>query len=259
MAVFSEEIHDLLSVGGLKIIQTEGVLRLTLDAFLLADFIHPGKRVKQIMDLGTGLAPIPLILSLKTQAKIVAIDIQEQLVTLAQKSVALNHLTDQIVIMKDDIRVVHSHYPPASFDIVTCNPPFFRPHEQSQMSEAEAVRMAKHEITIDFPTIAKQAKRLLKNRGSFYFIHRAERFEEVCRMLEKECFKLKRIRFVHSRPNQSAISVLIEAASMSPPGGLTVMEPLYIYDRTGAYTEEVLAIFRQKSGENDVEKDALPR
>jgi len=71
----SELIHDLLSVEGLKIIQTTGVLRFSLDSVLLANFVSIGPRTKQIMDFGTGLAPIPLLLSLKTNAKIIGIEL----------------------------------------------------------------------------------------------------------------------------------------------------------------------------------------
>jgi tRNA1(Val) A37 N6-methylase TrmN6 len=240
-----EQIHDLLGVEGLKIIQRDDVLRFSLDSVLLADFANPTPRTRLIMDFGTGLAPIPLLLSMKTHAKIIGIDIQEDLCLLARKSVMLNRLTDQIDIVRDDIRVVHSHYLPSSFDMITCNPPFFSLHATKTPSKKPAVRIAKLEETIDFLTLARQAARLLKTGGKFVFVHRAERLEDIMNCLRQEEFAIKRLRFVYSRPDEPALSMLVEASAKGRPGSLKVLKPLVIQSDAGKFTQEALAIFRQ--------------
>ncbi|NLF48313.1 MAG: tRNA1(Val) (adenine(37)-N6)-methyltransferase [Acholeplasmataceae bacterium] len=242
----SELIHDLLSVEGLKIIQTTGVLRFSLDSVLLANFVSIGPRTKQIMDFGTGLAPIPLLLSLKTNAKIIGIELQEELCQCAEKSVRLNGLDQQIDIVRDDIRVVHSHYLPSSFDLITCNPPFFPVGSGKNTSQKQAVRLAKHEETIDFHTLLTQAGRLLKTGGKFVFVHRAERLEELILALNQAKFALKRLQFVYSKPKTKALTMLVEASAKGKQGGLKILDPLVIQDENGQYTLEALAIFRQR-------------
>ena len=93
-----EEVHDLLAYDGLKIIQRKDLFRFSLDSLLLADFVNINLRTKKIIDFGTGLGPIPLYLSLKTKKPIIGIDIQDEVVKLAEKSVELNHLENQIKI-----------------------------------------------------------------------------------------------------------------------------------------------------------------
>lgn len=241
----SEMLHDLLSVEGLKIIQKADVLRFSLDSVLLANFVSIGPKTKLIMDFGTGLGPIPLLLSMKTKAKIIGIELQEALTECARRSVELNGLEEQIDIVRDDIRVVHSHYLPSSFDLITCNPPYFPLGSAKTTAKKPAIRMAKYEETIDFPTLLNQAGRLLKIGGKFVFVHRADRLEELILMLNQAKFALKRLQFVYSKPESNALSLLAEASAKGKPSGLKVMKPLFIHDRDGLYTEEARAIFRQ--------------
>lgn len=245
----SELIHGLQSSGDLKIIQRDDVFRFSLDSVLLADFVKINPRTKKIMDFGTGLAPIPLLLSLKTKAEIIGIEIQKELYELARKSVKLNNLDHQITIDKDDIRVVHSHYMMSSFDIVTCNPPFFKNRDEKITNENVTVRNAKHELLIDFETIVIQAKRMLKTGGLFVFVHRPERIEDLIVSLHNEAFALKRMRFVYSKPGQPAVMVLIEAANTGKSGNLKLLEPLYIRDEFGKHTQEALKIFGEEQEE----------
>ncbi|MBN2504171.1 MAG: methyltransferase domain-containing protein [Bacilli bacterium] len=245
----SEIIHDLLGRSGPKIIQKDGVLRFSLDSVLLADFVRVNPKAKSIIDLGTGVGPIPLLLALKTKAKITGIDIQPELVELARKSVALNHLEDQITIETDDIRVVHSHYEPSSFDIVTCNPPFFLSGNVKTSSPNEKIRVAKEETLIDWATLVIQAKRLLKTGGLFVFIHRASRLEDLIVSLNRERFALKRMRFVFTKPTEPAMMVLIEAANRGRKGSLKLEENLYIHEKNGNYTDEAIKIFRQEESQ----------
>ena len=101
-----EEIHELLGYERIKIIQRDDMLRFSLDSMLLADFVEC-KNCKNIIDLGTGNAPIPLFLTLKTNAKIVGVDIQEDVCDVAKRSVSLNNLENQIDIVNNNIKDIY--------------------------------------------------------------------------------------------------------------------------------------------------------
>jgi len=239
-----ELVHGLKASGDLKIVQKADMVRFSLDSVLLADFVKIGARVRKIIDFGTGLGPIPLLLSEKTEAMIIGIELDHEMTELARKSVLLNHLENQIRIEEDDIRVVHSHYGPAAFELVTCNPPFFKTEgEGTRLTRNPTQRNARHETTIDFPTLATQAKRLLKTGGAFVFIQRSERLEEIVKVLNQTGFVIKRMRFVYPKPDKDALMVLIEARNGGASGGLKVLEPLYIQDSSGNYGTEARKIF----------------
>lgn len=242
MANNNEVIHDLLGYDGLKIVQRSDMFNFSLDSTLLADFVHIPAKTKQVIDLGTGNAPVPLFLSLKTDAHITGLEIQEDVAELAQKSVDINGLSDQITILNGDIKGIHKHYENSYFDIVTCNPPFFKHVETSYTNKHEYKTIARHEVLVTLEDIIVESKRLLKTKGSLYLVHRTERLIEIIQLLLQNRFSIKRMRFVHPRDGQPSNMVLLEASNNGNTE-LEMMDPLYVHEGDG-YTDEVLTIFR---------------
>lgn len=80
----------LLGYKDLYIMQDTNMFNFSLDSVLLPNFVTLNKSDKRILDMGTGNAPIPLILSTKTKAKIIGVEIQEESYKLALKSVKIN-------------------------------------------------------------------------------------------------------------------------------------------------------------------------
>lgn len=239
------QVNDLMGYDGLKIVQREDMFAFSLDSVLLADFTHVYKKTARIMDFGTGNAPIPLFLSLKTDKPIVGVEIQPEAVDLARRSVALNGLEAQIEIVEADIKELHKRYESSSIDLITCNPPFFKLAPDGGNTNAlDAFTIARHEVKVDLETIIVQAKRLLSTLGVLSMIHRVDRLEELIVLLNRHRFAIKRLRFVYPKRGKPAQAVLVEAFANGRPGGLRMADPLYVYEADGTYTEEVLGIFR---------------
>jgi tRNA1(Val) A37 N6-methylase TrmN6 len=83
-----ERIDDLMT-HELKIIQSDEVFSFSLDAVLLARFCTVPVRGK-IIDLCTGNAVIPLLLSTRSKASIHGLEIQERLADMAKPSGSAN-------------------------------------------------------------------------------------------------------------------------------------------------------------------------
>ena len=62
--------NDLYDYYGFSIYQDEDNFKFSLDSILLAEFVDIDKKSNNIVDLCTGNAPVPLILSTKTDNKI---------------------------------------------------------------------------------------------------------------------------------------------------------------------------------------------
>ncbi|MBN2604312.1 MAG: tRNA1(Val) (adenine(37)-N6)-methyltransferase [Bacilli bacterium] len=236
-----EVINDLLGYDGLKIIQRPDMFNFSLDSTLLADFCNPLVKTKKILDLGTGNAPIPLFLSLKTNAKIIGIEIQEDVFDLAKRSVELNHLSDQITIIHDDIKGIHKKFENGEFDIVTCNPPFFKYKESSHTNKNEYKTIARHEVLVTLEDIIVESKRLLSTKGSLVMVHRTDRLVDIINLLTKHNFALKRMRLVYPKVGEVSNMVLIDASNNGLQG-LKILEPLYVHE-DDQYTKEILRIF----------------
>jgi len=237
-----EVINELLGYEGLKIIQRPDMFHFSLDSTLLADFIMTNKKTKNIIDLGTGNAPIPLFLSLKTDAQIIGIDIQEAAYDLAKRSVAINKLESQITIKHQDIKGIHKKYENGYFDIVICNPPFFKYTETSNVNKNDFKTIARHEVLVTLEDVIKEAKRLLTTKGSLYLVHRTERLMDITVLLNKHKYSIKRLRFVYSKAGEQSNMVLLEASN----NGQTIVKvepPLVVHNEDG-YTDEIKRIFR---------------
>lgn len=240
-----EVVHDLLGYDGLKIVQRKDALSFSLDSTLLADFVKITPRMKKIVDFGTGNAPIPLFLSMKTKAKIIGFEIQEEMVSLALKSVKMNHLENQIEIQHIDIKQVSQFYPASSMDLITCNPPFFKVSEDKITSQDTLEKYAKHEYLLTLEQMITSAKYLLKDGGLLCFIHRVDRLQEMMVLLNQHRFSIKRIRYVYPKQDGNALMVLFEAKKSGKLGSMILEPPLYVHESNGSYTKEILAIFRR--------------
>ncbi|MFX4056988.1 MAG: 50S ribosomal protein L11 methyltransferase [Spiroplasma sp. hy2] len=96
-------LNDLLDYEGIKINQRTDMFNFSLDTVLRARFATLNTKIKNILDIGTNNAAIPLILSTLTSAPITGIELQKEAVQLAEENVALNHKIEQIKIIHNDI------------------------------------------------------------------------------------------------------------------------------------------------------------
>lgn len=237
-----EVLNDLLGYKNIKIYQNTQMFSFSLDSVLLANFVNINKKVSNILDIGTGNAPIPLILSQKTDAKITGVEIQEDVFSLAMKSIQYNKLQNQITVINDDINNKYKEWNSESFDIITCNPPFFKITENVKLNESVYKRYARHEITLNIEQIFKIARKLLKNNGTINLVHRPDRLVEILSIMEQNNIEPKRLRFIYPRINESANMVLIEGVKMGK-SGLKIEPPLIVHDKDGNYTENVKCFF----------------
>ena len=235
------EINNLLSFDELKIFQNNDYFKFSLDSVLLPNFIRFTKNVNNILDLCTGNAPIPLILSRKTNAKIYGVEIQKEVYDLACKSVKENNLEDRIEIINDDINNIFNRFESDTFDIITCNPPYFETVETSIKNDNDIKTIARHEVLMKLEDIFKISRKLLKNNGELYLIHRTNRLVDIMCLMRQYNIEPKRIRFVYPKEDTTSNLMLIVG---SKNGGkeLEFMPPLYIHDNEG-YTKEVLDMF----------------
>ena len=240
-----EVINDLLGYEGLKIIQRPDAFNFSLDSTLLADFVTINKNDKMIMDMGCGNGYIPIFLSLRVQkdAHIYGVEIQKDIYDLAYRSVKLNNLENQITIVNQDLKTLHNDFGICKFDVITCNPPYFKYKETSNINKNDYLTIARHEVMVNLDEVVKEASLLLKEGGTFAMVHRSERFTDILFTFRKYKIEPKRLRFVYPKRDSDSLIVLIEGKKSLNEGGLKVLKPMYIYNKDNSYTKEVLKIF----------------
>ncbi|MBQ1850745.1 MAG: tRNA1(Val) (adenine(37)-N6)-methyltransferase [Lachnospiraceae bacterium] len=232
-----KERLDDLQLSGLKIIQDPERFCFGMDAVLLSGFVR-ARQGDQLLDLGTGTGILPLLLSAKTQcAHLTGLEIQEESADMARRSVALNHLEERISIVSGDLKEAGQIFAPASFDCITCNPPYMI--GQHGITNPDAPKaIARHEILCTFEDVAAAAEKLLKSGGKFFLVHRPFRLAELIVTLTSHKLEPKRMRLVYPYADKEPNMVLLEAVR----GGnsrMTVEPPLIIFDRPGEYSREI--------------------
>lgn len=231
----SERIDDLL-INKLKIIQDENQFCFSVDAVLLAHFITLKKNAK-VVDLGTGTGIIPLLLSARGFNDIVGIELNVHTADMAKRSFELNKLSDKLKVLNIDLKEAIDYLKPNSFDIVTCNPPYWIVG-QGKTNPNQNIAMARHEITVTLEEIIKTARRLLKYHGRFSMIHLPERLVEIITIMEKYKIEPKRLQivqpFINKKPNLIMIEGIVGAKS-----GLDMLEPFVMYNEDNSYTDQL--------------------
>ena len=235
-----ERIDDLQR-NGYQIIQNREKFCFGMDAVLLTGFAHARER-DTMLDLGTGTGIIPLLMEAKYHCShLTGLEIQEESADMARRSVALNDLQNRIDIVTGDIKEADQIFPAASFDCITCNPPYMiGQHGLTNPEEPKAI--ARHEVLCTLEDVVSRTAKLLKPGGHFYMVHRPFRLAEIMTMLVKYKLEPKRMQLVYPYIDKEPNMVLIEAVR----GGrsrMTVEKPLIVYQAPGVYMPEIYDIY----------------
>ncbi|EIQ3759688.1 tRNA1(Val) (adenine(37)-N6)-methyltransferase [Staphylococcus pseudintermedius] len=231
---------DYLIREDLRIIQNDAVFSFSTDALLLGHFTEVRKR-DRILDMCAGNGVIPLLLSDKGNNVITGVEIQPQLVNMAVRSVQYNHLEDRITMVEMDINALIQAYSPAQFDLITCNPPYFKANQTNQ-HQLEAHKIARHEIYCTLDDCLRVSNHLLKEGGRVVMVHRAERMLDLFESMRHYRIEPKRLHMIFSKPGKAAQTIVVEGRKGGRQG-LDIAPPFYIYDEQGDYTSEMKEIY----------------
>lgn len=237
-----EVINYLLGYENLKIYQDTDMFNFSLDSVLLPNFVTINKKTKRILDIGTGNAVIPIILSTKTSALIDAVEIQKEVYELGKKSIEYNKLDNQITIYNEDIKDFYKNIETDTYDVITCNPPFFKVDEKSNLSDSEYKKIARHEIKLNLEDIMTISKKLLKNNGMLAIVHRTDRLIDIIELMRKYNIEPKKIQFIYPKNNTESNIVLVEGSKNGKPG-LKILKPLISHTNDDEYTDELKKYF----------------
>ena len=236
----NERIDDLHR-NGYVIIQDKKRFCFGIDAVLLSHFAK-AKKGDVVFDIGTGTGIIPILMTAKTEAKkFFAIDIQQESVDMAKRSVALNKLDEKIEIFHLDVKNVFDVFSKNSIDVVTSNPPYMN-MGGGIVNEYDSKAIARHEIFCNLDDIVKSASLLLKPNGKFYMVHWPNRLCDIICTLRKYSLEPKTIRLVAPYENKEPNMVLIESVKNSKPM-LKFLPTLVVYNNQQKYTDEINKIY----------------
>lgn len=235
-----ERIDELFREN-MRIIQSSETFSFSVDALLLADFVKLKKRDKNIMDLCSGNGIIPLLLTHKTECSIDAVEIQDLLVDMAERSIEMNGKDAQITMYNLDIKEIKSSFEHSTYDVITVNPPYFT--DDQPLKDKGPHSAARHEIHIDLKGIVAASRYLIKNKGKLYMVHRAERSSEVFTELHNQGFRVRRAQYVYNDTNSKQAMFIVLEAIFNSNAYVDILPPFYIYNEDKTYSNEMLEVY----------------
>lgn len=237
----TDEVIDDLQLKGLQLIQKVNGFKFGVDAVILSDFANV-KNKHRVIDLCTGTGIIPFLLYGKYNPKeIYGLEIQEEMVKMAEKSVKLNALEDKITIIKEDLKNIEYLKKMDKFDVVTVNPPY-KLNNAGIINPSDKLAIARHEVLCNLEDVIYASKILLKDNGRMFIVHRPERLADIFTLMRKYKIEPKRVRMVYPKPGKAANIVLVEGQRY---GGsyLKWDIPLYVHNEDGSYTKQIDEIY----------------
>src|SRR5690606_37291937 len=121
---------------------------------LLANFVKV-KKGGTVIDLGSGTGIIPILIAGKTEAgKIIGLEIQKEMVEMAQRSIKLNDLSGRVDIVEGDIKKSLEYFGRAKFDVVTSNPPYMA-CGRGLLNPSDSKAVSRHELLCTLEDVVK--------------------------------------------------------------------------------------------------------
>ena len=239
-----DEGVDDLQLNGLKLIQKQQGFRFGVDAVLLSHFANIKSR-HRVIDLCTGTGIVPFLAYGKYAPKeVIGLEIQEDMVEMANRSSVLNNTTDIVTFVHGDLKDKSLLDSSGKFDVLTVNPPY-KLNNAGIINPLDKLAIARHEIMCNLEDVINAARILLKDNGRMFIVHRPERLADIFTLMRKYKIEPKRVQMVHPKANKAPNIVLVEGQR---DGGsyLKWDEPIYVYDENGGYTEQIDKIYGRK-------------
>lgn len=206
----------------------DNYFKITTDNLALANFIKIKSKDKLLVEFGSGLLSIPLLLSTRTDIEMVGIEKDSIACKLSSMSIKDNNLEDKIKVVNDDIKNIDKYFAINSIDIIVCNPPYFLLDNESIISDKEYLKMARHEGDMTISDVARLSKIYLRDGGSLFLVSRVDRFFEVRDTLIENKLAIKEIQFIYHDLDSTSKLVLIEARKSGKEHGLKVLKPIIL-------------------------------
>lgn len=232
---------DALLDGHVRLLQPVAGYRVAIDPVLLAAAV-PAAAGDAVLDIGCGVGAAALCLAHRLAgARVTGIDSDAALVRLANENIALNGLGDRVQAMSGDLLRPPPRLEPGSFDHVMANPPFLLADRVTAPAHPGR-KTAQLEGAADLAAWVRFALAMLRAKGSFTLIHRADRLDAVLAQLSGRAGDIA-VLPLWPGLGKPAKRVLVRARKgVATP--LRLLAGLVLHEADGRFTEAADAVLR---------------
>ncbi|PLV59392.1 tRNA1(Val) (adenine(37)-N6)-methyltransferase [Thermotoga sp. KOL6] len=187
----------------IEIVDAGPAHRPTHASSLLVWYAKPGKGVKRVLELGSGIGTVSFALAKIYDVEVVGIEKERELYEKAVKGIYLNQLEGKVSFVNASVKEVS--FEPESFDMVVSNPP----HHTKVKSKHPLKASTRSLERTDIQAFVQATFRFLKNGGTAVYVLSPENFVEWLEEFVSHRLEPKRMCFVHGKIEKVATLVLL--------------------------------------------------
>ena len=230
-------------INNLKLIQPAVGPRVNMDTVLLASWVKKTRGNAKFLEAGCAMGAVSLLLASKFTKNfhITGLDIQDELIKMANTNAQNNKLSDRANFVAGDLRD-RNLFQRESFDGIVINPPYSSVkagHESNDSSRSTA----RLEVSCTPDDVGEFAFRSLKSRGKLFAVFASARLDVFMNAMAKHKIIPKRLKPVYPKIDCNSGIFLIECVKNGGEG-LVLMPPLIIRNGDNNYTKELLDAYR---------------
>lgn len=240
-------IETTLLRGRVKLIQPEKGFHASMDSVFLAAAVNTSLKNAKLLDMGCGVGTVGLCVTSRIQdIELIGIDIQPELIVLAEKNAASNNIHAQFINsnIKDE-KIIENNY----FNEVIMNPPYVE--AGTHITSPDKIKATSHDEGISETTLEewiKYAHQKLKQGGTLSVIHRADRLDDIIlHLTKKRWFGSIIIYPMYSYKGENAKRVIVKARKERYEK-LSIKQGIVIHNPDGKYTNEAEEILSNAKG-----------
>ena len=162
--------------------------------------------VERILDIGSGSGLIALMLAQRSEAKIDAIEIDENAFLQNEENFAQSKWKESLNVQHISLADFTKKENYGRYDLIVCNPPFFQNALKSPMEDRT---LARHSVALTLKQLLDCSEKLLNNSGNLCLILPLEKLDEVKHEIAGKMTNKKQM-LVFPKPGKAAKRVLLQ-------------------------------------------------
>lgn len=231
---------DSLLGGQVELRQPEEGYRAAIDPVLLAAATPAVAGL--VLDVGAGVGAAGLCYAMRVPgARVLGLELQAELATLANENAARNDFTDRLTVIEGDLLHPPTDFVSSSFDHVMANPPYMPPDRGgAPPNPSKAIAMVEGEA--DLSSWITFCLDMVKPKGSVTMVHRADRLDELLSLFRDQAGGIVVVPLWPGGGRPAKRVIVRARKDVQTPLRLTA--GLTLHADEGVYTDEALAILQ---------------
>lgn len=209
-------------------------MKITTDSILFGSWIPISKKIKTVLEIGTGCGIIAMMLSQRFshQVDIDAVDINQEAVEECKINCQKAQFTKINPICLNIVDL-----PDRKYDLIATNPPYF---ESALKCKTENRTNARQDATLTFEQLTQIVENYLTEEGSFCLVLPFKRMMEFDQLIKMKNFNCTQKVSIRHQKNKSISVVLAEYKRSQNFDEITKESEFILKSESGRYTKEAI-------------------